>query len=244
VPPLELSRDQVAEVLGRGDLEIVGRMRYSSNGAFFVRVCRDGVEVPAVYKPQRGERPLWDFPDGTLFRREVATCVLSDALGWGVVPVTVRRDDGPLGPGALQRFVDHDPEEHYFTLLAGNEDRFRQFAVLDVLANNTDRKGGHCLHDLANDLVLGIDHGLTFHPMWKLRTVIWDFADEPVPEPMLDDVRRVQHDTEHGALGAELATLLSPTEVAAFSIRAQELVREGHFPAPEPGYHSVPWPLV
>ena len=239
-----LTSAQVAEVLVHGDLEIVGRMRYSSNGAFFVRACRDGVEVPAVYKPRRGERPLWDFPDGTLFRREVATCVLSDALGWGVVPVTVRREDGPLGEGALQRFVDHDPEEHYFTLLPDHEDRFRQFAVLDILANNTDRKGGHCLHDLANDLVLGIDHGLTFHPMWKLRTVIWDFADEPVPDDLLDDVRRVAHDAEHGPLGAALAELLSPPELAAFGLRADELLHDGHFPAPDPGYHSVPWPLV
>jgi hypothetical protein len=244
VPPLELTPAQIAEILLRGELEIVGRMRYSSNGAFFVRACADGVEVPAVYKPRRGERPLWDFPDGTLYRREVATCVLSDALGWGVVPVTIVRDDGPLGPGALQRFVDHDPEEHYFTLLPDHEDRFRQFAVLDILANNTDRKGGHCLHDLANDLVVGIDHGLTFHPMWKLRTVIWDFADEPVPDALLADVRRVLDDTEHGAVGAALAALLSPPELAAFADRADELLRDGHFPPPDPGYHSVPWPLV
>lgn len=244
MPPLELTAAQVAEVLGRGDLEVVGRMRFSSNGAFFVRACADGVEVPAVYKPRRGERPLWDFPDGTLYRREVATCVLSDALGWGVVPVTVVRPDGPLGEGALQRFVEHDPEDHYFTLLAGREDRFRQFAVLDILANNTDRKGGHCLYDLANDVVLGIDHGLTFHRHWKLRTVIWDFAGEPVPAPLLDDVRRVAHDLERGPLGRELATLLSPPELAAVGVRAADLLRDGHFPAPEPGYHSVPWPLV
>jgi uncharacterized repeat protein (TIGR03843 family) len=161
-----------------------------------------------------------------------------------VVPVTVVRSDGPLGEGALQRFVDHDPEEHYFTLLAGREDRFRQFAVLDILANNTDRKGGHCLHDLANGVVLGIDHGLTFHPVWKLRTVIWDFADEPVPDPLLDDVRRVAHDLEQGPLFDEIAGLLSPPEIAALGVRAAELVAEGRFPAPDPGYHSVPWPLV
>lgn len=244
MPPLELTPAQIAEILLRGELEIVGRMRYSSNGAFFVRACADGVEVPAVYKPRRGERPLWDFPDGTLYRREVATCVLSDALGWGVVPVTIVRDDGPLGPGALQRFVDHDPEEHYFTLLDEHQDRFRQFAVLDILANNTDRKGGHCLHDLANDVVVGIDHGLTFHPMWKLRTVIWDFADEPVPAALLADVRRVLDDTEHGDVGKALAELLSPPELAAFADRADELLRDGFFPPPDPGYHSVPWPLV
>ena len=116
--------------------------------------------------------------------------------------------------------------------------------MFDVLANNTDRKGGHCLHDLANDLVLGIDHGLTFHPMWKLRTVIWDFADERVPDALLDDVRRVAHDIEHGELGAALGVLLSPPELAALGLRAADLLRDGHFPAPEPGYHSVPWPLV
>ncbi|MFM8304130.1 MAG: SCO1664 family protein [Actinomycetota bacterium] len=241
---VDLTRPEVAEVLRRGDLEIVGRMRYSSNGAFFVQACLDGVEVPAVYKPRRGERPLWDFPDGTLYRREVATCVLSDALGWGVVPVTIVREDGPLGPGALQRFVDHDPEEHYFTLLPDHEDRFRQFAVLDILANNTDRKGGHCLHDLADGAVVGIDHGLTFHPMWKLRTVIWDFAEEPVPSDLIDDVRRVLREADEGDLGEALAALLSPAELAAFADRADELLRDGCFPAPDPGYHSVPWPLV
>ncbi len=242
--PLELSASQVADVLRRGDLELVGRMRYSSNGAFFVRACADGVEVGAVYKPRRGERPLWDFPDGTLYRREVAACVLSDALGWGVVPVTVVREDGPLGEGALQRFVEHDPEEHYFTLLADHADRFRQFAVLDILANNTDRKGGHCLRDLVSGEVIGIDHGLTFHPVWKLRTVIWDFADEPVPDGMLDDVRRVAHDLEHGPLGADLAALLSPAELAAMGVRAAELLGDRRFPPPDPGYHSIPWPLV
>lgn len=244
---LELSAERTAEVLARGELELVGRMRYSSNGAFLVEAVLDDDVVPAVYKPRRGERPLWDFPDGTLCRREVAACVLSDALGWGVVPVTVLRADGPLGDGMVQRFVDHDPDEHYFTLLDGHEDRFRRFAVFDVLANNTDRKGGHCLRDLAaagDAAIVGIDHGLTFHPQWKLRTVIWDFADEPVPADLLDDVARVADDLERGATGAALADLLSPPELAMLGVRAADLLHAGHFPAPDPGYHSVPWPLV
>lgn len=247
MPPLELSDARTAEVLARGELELVGRMRYSSNGAFFVNATLDGDEVAAVYKPRRGERPLWDFPDGTLCRREVAACVLSDALGWGVVPVTVLRADGPLGDGMVQRFVEHDPDEHYFTLLEGHEDRFRRFAVFDILANNTDRKGGHCLRDLAADgdrAVVGIDHGLTFHPQWKLRTVIWDFADEPVPADLLDDVTRVAAGLDRGPEGAALAALLSPPELAMLGARATDLLRDGHFPAPDPGYHSVPWPLV
>jgi hypothetical protein len=202
------------------------------------------VEIGAVYKPRRGERPLWDFPDGTLCQREVASYEVSRALGWHIVPVTVMRDDGPLGAGALQRFVDHDPEEHYFTLLEDNADRFRQFAAFDVLLNNTDRKGGHCLRDRASDMIIGIDHGLTFHPAWKLRTVIWDFAGEPLPPALADDVCRAVAEAENGELGQRLATLLSPPELAAFAIRAADLLRDGCFPDPEPGYHSVPWPLV
>ena len=192
VPPLELTPAEITAVLADGELEVVGRMRYSSNGTFLVQARADGVEMGAIYKPRRGERPLWDFPDGTLCKREVAVVRgVASALGWDIVPITVLREDGPLGIGAVQRFVEHDPDEHYFTLLDDHEDRFRQFAVFDVLVNNTDRKGGHCLHDLANELVLGIDHGLTFHPMWKLRTVIWDFAGEPVPPALADDVCRV-----------------------------------------------------
>lgn len=244
MPPLELTPEQVAEVLATGALELVGRLRYSSNGAFLVEATADGVTIPAVYKPERGERPLWDFPDGTLFKREVAAYELSQSLGWGIVPVTVRRVEGPLGEGAVQRFVDHDPEEHYFTLLEQHVDDFRRFAVFDVLANNTDRKGGHCLHDLVNDLVLGIDHGLTFHRAWKLRTVIWDFAGEPVAPELVDDVCRVLAELDDGPLGTRLSTLLAPDELAAIAMRASDLLRDGRFPEPDPGYHSVPWPMV
>ena len=123
---------------------------------------------------------MWDFRQGTLCQREVAAFELSDALGWDIVPLTILRD-GPLGVGAVQRFVDHDPDEHFFTLRDEHEDRFREFAWYDVLVNNTDRKGGHCLHDQVNDVIVGIDHGLTFHEDWKLRTVIWDFAGERLP---------------------------------------------------------------
>jgi uncharacterized repeat protein (TIGR03843 family) len=244
VPALELTETEAAEVLAHGDVELVGRMRYASNGTFLVSVSADGLDVAAVYKPRRGERPLWDFPDGTLCNREVASYEVSHALGWGVVPVTVMREAGPLGPGAVQRFVDHDPEEHYFTLVEANPTRFREFAAFDVLVNNTDRKGGHCLRDRANDEIIGIDHGLTFHPVWKLRTVIWDFAGEAVPPALADDVCRVVADLDAGALGGRLASLLAPAELAAISLRATDLLRDGRFPDPEPGYHSVPWPMV
>jgi uncharacterized repeat protein (TIGR03843 family) len=145
----------------------------------------------------------------------------------------------------VQRFVDHDPEEHYFTLLEEHEDRFRQFAVFDVLVNNADRKGGHCLSARQDGHIWGIDHGLTFHPHDKLRTVIWDFAGERVPVAVAEEVCRMADDVERGGeLGLRFAELLSPVEVAAFVDRARSLVRVGVLPQPDPGYHSVPWPLV
>ena len=238
-----MEAEDIGDVLARGDLEVVGRLRYASNGTFLAKASADGVEIPAVYKPRRGERPLWDFPDGTLCNREVASYEVSHALGWEIVPVTVMREDGPLGAGALQRFVDHDPEEHYFTLLEEHADRFRQFAVFDVLVNNADRKGGHCIRSRPDGAIVGIDHGLTFHPAWKLRTVIWDFAGEAVSPQLADDVCRVAVDVD-GPLGARLTPLISTLELDAVRERANELVAVGRLPDPDPGYHSLPWPLV
>jgi len=241
VSAVELNADDVAAALAVADLEVVGRMRYSSNGTFLVEARADGVEMQAIYKPRRGERPLWDFPEGTLCHREVAAYELSAALGWDIVPVTILRD-GPLGEGALQQFVAHDPDEHYFTLLDGREDRFREFAVFDVLANNTDRKGGHCLHDESSDTVVGIDHGLTFHPAWKLRTVIWDFAGETVPPRLCDDVGRALAALGDGPLRDRLHAHLTDVEIEAIEYRARAVLAEG-LPYPD-DYRSTPWPLV
>src|SRR5262245_46572380 len=216
-------------------------MRWSSNATFLVEARAGATVMRAIYKPRRGERPLWDFPEGTLCHREVAAYELSAALGWDIVPVTILRD-GPLGEGALQQFVEHDPEEHYFTLLDGREDRFRQFAVFDVLANNTDRKGGHCLHDVADDTVMGIDHGLTFHPAWKLRTVIWDFAGEPVADVLRDDVCRAVDALRDGGLRDRLGRHLTDVELEAVEYRARAMLDEG-LPYPD-DYRSTPWPLV
>jgi uncharacterized repeat protein (TIGR03843 family) len=240
VPPLELSGSDAAEVLARGELEVLGRMPWASNATLLVVARADGVELQAIYKPRRGERPLWDFPSGSLCQREVATYELSEALGWGLVPATALRD-GPAGIGMVQRFVDHDPEEHYFTLLEQHADRFLQFAVFDVLINNADRKGGHCIRSRPDGAIVGIDHGLTFHPAWKLRTVIWDFAGDAVPRALADDVCRVLVGEQ---LGDQMAPLVSPLELEAMQQRGQELVRAGRLPDPDPGYHSLPWPLV
>lgn len=238
---LELTPEELTDALTRAELDVVGRMYYSSNATFLVEAKVDGYEIGAVYKPRRGERPLWDFPPGTLCEREVAAYEVSHALGWDIVPVTILRD-GPLGEGAVQRFVEHDPDEHYFTLLEQYEDRFRAFAYYDVLVNNTDRKGGHCLHDQVNDVIIGIDHGLTFHAAWKLRTVIWDFAGETVAPSAADDICRVVTELDGGPLRERLAPLLSSIEIDAIQHRARALLAEG-LPIPS-DRRSMPWPLV
>jgi uncharacterized repeat protein (TIGR03843 family) len=212
-------------------------MPWSSNGTFLVNLCLDELTGDAIYKPARGERPLWDFPGG-LYRREVAAYRLSDALGWSIVPETIVRPDGPLGEGSLQRFVDADFSEHYFTLLEHEEhrDQLKRMAVFDLLANNADRKSGHCL--LTEDgHIWGIDHGVCFHDEPKLRTVIWDFAGEPIPERWRADVARL--------LDAPpmLDDLLSPDEVAAFSRRVAVVARLTRLPNPA-GERPYPWPLV
>ena len=237
MPPVERSRSALAlAALREGDLELQGRMPWSSNATFLGEVCHQGERRLAIYKPGRGERPLWDFPPA-LYRRELAAYLLSEALGWGLVPETVIRD-GPLGEGSLQRFVDADFSEHYFTLL--EQPRWRDalltIAVFDVLANNADRKGGHCL--LAEDRIWGIDHGLCFHAAPKLRTVIWDFAGEAVPPALLDDVARFA-----AAPPPELLSVLDEDEAAALCGRAERLVRRPVLPHPG-GHHPYPWPMV
>jgi uncharacterized repeat protein (TIGR03843 family) len=224
-------------ILAEGEMEIQGRMPWSSNRTFLVTVSLDGVDLPAIYKPGAGERPLWDFPSG-LYQREVAAYVLSEALGWGLVPETVLREEAPLGSGSVQRFVDADFEQHYFTLLEdpAHHPALRTMAAFDVLANNADRKGGHCLIDTTRH-VWGIDHGVCFHTQPKLRTVIWDFGGEPLPEPVIDDLRRL------GACPPELGLLLSEAECVAVSKRAAALVRLGVVPDPA-GERPYPWPLV
>lgn len=232
---------RVLALLSNGEVEIRGRMPWSSNATFLVDVRHDGATLPAIYKPHRGERPLWDFPDG-LHLREVAAFRLSDALGWSVVPATVARTEGPLGPGSLQRFVSADFAQHYFTLLERPElhGALRTICAFDLVANNADRKGGHCLYD-EDGHVWGIDNGLCFHVDPGLRTVIWEFGGEPIPEALLADLDRFA-----GGDGddAGLSELLQPEEVAATRRRAAAAVRYGRFPDPGQSRRAYPWPLV
>ena len=214
-------------------------MPWSSNGTFLVTAGEGEDRVNAIYKPGRAERPLWDFPDG-LYRREVAAYELAEALGWGFVPPTVEAPDAPLGPGSMQAFVAADFEQQYFTLLEqeGNHTALKRMATFDVIANNADRKGGHCLVDEAGQ-IWGIDHGLCFHVQPKLRTVIWDFAGEPVQPEDLEDIARFVGDD----LPESLRTLLHPDEARALLKRARRLLDDPHLPEPWTD-HPYPWPLV
>lgn len=230
--------DQVLELLTSGEIEIEGRMPWSSNGTFLVHVTLGDVWTRAIYKPREMERPLWDFPAG-LDRREVAAYELSRALGWDLVPHTVLRD-GPLGQGSVQRFVDADFQEHYFTLFESGRhlERMQAMCLLDLLANNTDRKSGHCLVSLGDEL-FGIDHGLCFHEEFKLRTVIWDFGGDPLPDCLLESVRRLRDE----GLPEPLEALLRPVEAEALRSRITDVAMMTTFPV-DPSGRRYPWPLV
>jgi uncharacterized repeat protein (TIGR03843 family) len=239
--------------LSTEELTVKGRLPWSSNLTFLVTVgdptgdddtdhdprSGDRGTLRAVYKPASGEQSLWDFPDG-LYQREVAAYLLSESLGWGLVPPTVVRDDGPFGPGSVQLFVEADYEQHYFTLY--EEERHRPtllaMCAFDIAANNADRKSGHVLEGTDGRL-WGIDHGLCFHQQHKLRTVIWDFADEDVPDGRLADLAALADD-----LPDDLARLLSGAEREALVDRIRRLEGTGVFPEPRGDRPPYPWPLV
>ncbi|NKY11241.1 SCO1664 family protein [Cellulomonas hominis] len=246
-----------------GPLEVVGRITTASNATFLARV--DGTDV--VYKPVAGEKPLWDFPDGTLARREVAAYLVSGATGWGLVPRTWLRD-GPLGPGMVQLWQEPDAAQDPVdvvpagdgvgdgarAVLEGTDEEgrpvvlvhedspaLRRMAVLDVLLNNADRKGGHVL-PMPDGHRFGVDHGVTFHVEPRLRTVLWGWVGEPLDPAEQAGVERVAGGLD-GDLGAALAGLLAEVEVTALAGRCARLLREGRFPGPEGDMPAVPWPL-
>ena len=224
-------------------IESHGLMPWSSNYTFLVTIRQAGEEVLAIYKPCRGERPLWDFPDGTLALREVAAFYVSRALSWDFIPPTVLRE-GLHGMGAVQLFIETDPEAHYFTLRDEHQAIFQRVAAFDYIVNNADRKAGHCL--LGNDgHIWTIDHGLTFHSDYKLRTVIWDFAGQPIPDDVLVDLCRLQATLRQpsSSLLTELAELLTGHEIKVFRRRLDQLVAGGRFPLPAGG-RNVPYPPI
>ena len=235
----DLEIEDLVELLAIGDMEIEGRMPYSSNATLLVTMTKGDRSHRAIYKPGQGERPLWDFPDG-LYKREVAMYELADQLGFSVIPPTLLVD-AELGPGSLQAFVKAHFSEHYFTMMEEGigDDDLRQLCVLDLIANNTDRKAGHCL--LGGDgRIYGIDHGLAFHAQYKLRTVMWDFVDEEIPAASMEAIAAF---LESGPRDS-LARLLDTFEVDAMVSRARAVLDEARFPEDDTGGQRYPWPLI
>jgi hypothetical protein len=230
-------------ILREGEMEVLGLLPYSSNYTFLAKVKSPDEQLLAVYKPRRGERPLWDFPLGSLAAREVAAYRVSEEAGWNIVPPTVLRRDAPLGEGSLQLFIEHDPERHYFVLMEEYRDELAAFAAFDVVANNADRKSGHVLEDPHREL-WAVDHGVTFHPEPKLRTVIWDYAEEPLRDGILHALERLRASlSNERQLGGEMERLLTPAERSATLHRVEALLARSRFPSPGPD-RAVPWPLI
>ena len=235
-----------ARLLAEAPLKIHGRIVNASNHTMLVETEGSDENVLGVYKPAEGERPLWDFPFGTLHRREVAAYEVSKHLGWDVVPPTVLRD-GPLGPGSVQLFIQHDPRRHYFVLV--EEERHHRalarMAAFDLVVNNADRKGGHVLA-APDEHLWGCDHGLTFHPEPKLRTVIWDFGGMRLPVEWMEDLRRLVVDLEasDSSVGATLSELLSPQEAGILRLRTAALLRARCLPDLDEDDRPYPWPPI
>jgi uncharacterized repeat protein (TIGR03843 family) len=265
-------RESQEELLTRGELTVVGRIREASNAVLLCKVTHEGVSADCVYKPVKGERPLWDFPDGNLAQREVAAYLLSEATGWGLVPTTVLRD-GPYGEGMVQRWIDSDDSSDGTELLAlvdaeepgegwkavalaevgqgrtallvhADDPRLRRMAVLDAVINNGDRKGGHLL-PAPDGRLYGIDHGVTFHTEDKLRTLLWGWAGEPLTDEAREVLARLETRLAQGTpLATRLAQLITPVELAAVRDRVAGLLRTGVHPQPSGQWPAIPWPPV
>ena len=235
---MAISSTDALDLLTRGDVTVKGRMPWASNVTLLAEVTLGPTCARAIYKPERGERPLWDFPPG-LYKRELAAYLFSEALGWGLIPPTIVRE-GPHGEGSFQLFIDAEFEQHWFTLREDprHRERLQKICVWDFAANNADRKSGHCLLGQDN-LIYAIDNGLCFNVEPKLRTVIWEFANQPLPPALARDLKKL---TRQG-LPESVASLLEPDEQAALRARVRALLEAGRFP--DGGHvHGYPWPVV
>ncbi len=240
--PQVISVGQILSLLREGEIKMQGLLPWGSNYTFLVAVQNASLATMAVYKPQRGETPLWDFPSGTLCLREVAAYLVSQMLGWPLVPPTVLRE-GPHGLGSLQLYIHHELEANYFTFREERQRDLIPIALFDLITNNADRKGGHCL--LGHDgRIWCVDHGLTFHVQRKLRTVIWDFQGQPIPARYLHDLEALHERlAKSGEACQVLEPLLAEEEIRALVLRIEHLLRVKRFPEPGPGRH-YPWPPV
>ena len=237
MPALDVT--EALQLLAGGDLDVLGRLVDASNATLYCTVALDGVEATCVYKPVAGERPLWDFPDGTLAAREVAAYEVSAASGWDLVPPTVLRE-GPYGPGMCQLWIDVDETVDLVELARSDHPDLRRMAVLDVVINNADRKGGHLLPTTAGR-VYGVDHGVCFSVENKLRTLLWQFRGDALDTESTEVLGRLRADLD-GPLGARLAELLAPAEVARTVRRVERLLRTSRHPQPSRDWPAIPWP--
>ena len=223
-------------VLQNGDLELKGQFMLGSNYTFLVDVCYQDTTVQGVYKPSKGEQPLWDFPESTLALREVAAYLVSEALGFHIVPFTTLRAEGPYGAGSLQQFIDYDPEYHYFNFSEEDKQLLKPVVLFDLLINNADRKGGHVFFENDTHKLFAIDHGICFHEDDKLRTVLWDFSGQKIPDDLL--ARLIPSPN----LLADLEPYLNPNEIAALQSRADSIIKKGIFPRQPRDRRAMPWP--
>ncbi|MFH8661416.1 SCO1664 family protein [Streptomyces afghaniensis] len=269
IPPRSVTPPDAAELLARGEITVRGRIREASNAALYCTVSYDGQDAACIYKPVAGERPLWDFPDGTLAQREVAAYEVSEATGWGLVPPTVLRE-GPYGEGMCQLWVEAVPEAELLALVDGEEpepgwkaigfaevgegrtallvhaddERLRRLAVLDAVVNNADRKGGHLL-PTGEGRLYGIDHGVTFNVENKLRTLLWGWAGEPLTQEAVDVLEGLRKDlADGGPLTARLQPLITGAEIDATRARVAALLASGKHPEPSGEWPAIPWPPV
>jgi uncharacterized repeat protein (TIGR03843 family) len=236
----KFSPQTIRLALEHGEIDLQGQFVLGSNYTFLVKVKYNGEEIPAVYKPMRGEQPLWDFPPASLAGREVAAWLTSEALGFGFVPFTILRD-GPFGPGSVQEYVDHDPNLHYFSFKPTDIQRLRPVALFDLLVNNADRKGGHILLQKRTRRIYLIDHGLCFHAEEKLRTVLWDFAGESIPIELISALEYFRVHLSDG-LSDALGEYLIPQELEALESRLEILVKRAMFPMPPEDRRAWPYP--
>ena len=253
--PKSLSLQQTLDLLTHGEMDSMGLMPWGSNYTFLTKVTPKGqkaeedseqyLELLGVYKPRRGETPLWDFPDGTLCLREFAAYLVSDVLGWDIIPPTVLRN-GEHGFGSVQLFIENDPNQHFFTFREDEDtcNDLQKICAFDLISNNADRKSGHCLRDV-NSKVWAIDHGITFNADYKLRTVIWDFAGQPVPRELTCDVERLSAEIKpQTQFGKAMRQLLDESEMRALQKRVDGFLKIKNFPSPNRYERSVPWPPV
>jgi hypothetical protein len=237
--------NKIINNLRTGEIKVEGEFIHGSNYTFLIKIYpKEDNPFLAVYKPVKGERSLWDFPENTLAHREISAFLVAEALGWQLVPPTVFREDGPFGPGSVQLFIEHNPDFHYFNFGDAEIQTLRPVVLFDFLINNADRKGGHIIFDDEKHIWL-IDHGVSFNVEEKLRTVIWNFAGEAIPVEFYADLEKFLAKLETSSeLLDELGNFLSSEEINALIGRTKALMARKEFPFPPKDRRAYPYPPI